>query len=187
MSMIRPIPFWPSLDPCAKLTPVQVRTSKPRIHQGGDFPWAAGSYNSRFGIKSLARINSNAEQVKPTIGDTRRAVNTSWVFAQLTPSPKTWPGDISELASATPIIEPINVCELEAGRPRYQVPTFQMIADIKSANTIANPAPEPTFRTSSTGRSANTANATPPPEVRTPIRFQHPDQITAMAGRSERV
>ncbi len=29
----------------------------------------------------------------------------------------------------TPTIEPISVCEEEAGRPRYQVPTFQMIAE----------------------------------------------------------
>jgi hypothetical protein len=33
--MISPMPFWPSFDPWAKLTPVQVRISTPRIHQGG--------------------------------------------------------------------------------------------------------------------------------------------------------
>ena len=33
--MMRPIPFCPSLDPCAKLTPVQVRSSKQRIQNGG--------------------------------------------------------------------------------------------------------------------------------------------------------
>ena len=33
--MISPMPFCPSLEPCAKLTPVQVRISMPRIHQGG--------------------------------------------------------------------------------------------------------------------------------------------------------
>ena len=38
------------------------------------------------------------------------------------------------------MIEPISVCELEAGRPSYQVPRFQMIAAISSANTIAKPA-----------------------------------------------
>ena len=44
----------------------------------------------------------------------------------------------------TPMIDPIRVCELEAGRPKYQVPTFQMIAAINSANTIAKPALLPT-------------------------------------------
>jgi hypothetical protein len=34
--------FWPSLVPCAKLTPVQVRTNVPRIHQTGG-PSFAGS------------------------------------------------------------------------------------------------------------------------------------------------
>ena len=33
--MIRPMPFWPSFEPCAKLTPVQVRIRMPRIHNGG--------------------------------------------------------------------------------------------------------------------------------------------------------
>ncbi len=33
--MMRPMPFWPSLEPWKKLTPVQVSTSKPRIHNGG--------------------------------------------------------------------------------------------------------------------------------------------------------
>ncbi len=47
---------------------------------------------------------------------------------------------ISALAMPTPMIEPISVCELEAGKPRYQVPRFQTMAAIKSANTIAKPA-----------------------------------------------
>ena len=33
--MMRPMPFWPSLEPWAKLTPVQVSTSRPRIQNGG--------------------------------------------------------------------------------------------------------------------------------------------------------
>ena len=33
--MIRPMPFWPSLEPWAKLTPVQVKISRARIHSGG--------------------------------------------------------------------------------------------------------------------------------------------------------
>jgi hypothetical protein len=77
------------------------------------------------------------------------------------------------------MMEPIRVCELEAGSPKYQVPRFQMMAEISSANTIANPAPEPTWITSSTGSSAMTPKATPPVELKTPIRFQHPDHTTA--------
>ena len=90
--------------------------------------------------------------------------------------------DINELASPTPMIEPISVCELEAGRPRYHVPRFQMIAEISSANTMAKPAPDPTLSTSSTGSSARTPNATAPLDVSTPIRFQQPDHTTATFG-----
>ncbi len=54
------------------------------------------------------------------------------------------------------MIDPKRVCELEAGRPRYQVPRFQMIADNRSAKTIAKPAPDPTWITNSTGRRAMT-------------------------------
>ena len=87
-----------------------------------------------------------------------------------------------ELPSPTPIIEPIKVWELEAGKPRYQVPTFKTIAEISSANTIANPAPEPTFSTNSTGKSATTPKATAPVEVSTPTRFHNPYQTTAIQG-----
>ena len=42
ISMIRPMPFCPSLPPCENDTPVQVRISRPRIHSGGGFlPWGA--------------------------------------------------------------------------------------------------------------------------------------------------
>ena len=47
---------------------------------------------------------------------------------------------ISWLAIPTPMIEPIRVCELEAGRPKYQVPRFQKTAATNSENTIAKPA-----------------------------------------------
>ena len=35
ISMISPMPFCPSFEPCANETPVQVRISRPRIHDGG--------------------------------------------------------------------------------------------------------------------------------------------------------
>src|ERR1700722_2164394 len=124
--------------------------------------------------------------MKPTRGEIRRVVNTSVAFAQFTPSPKLWPGEfIQAFASPTPIIDPMSVCELEAGKPRYQVPTFQTMAEISKAKTMANPAPEPTFSTNSTGSSASIEKATAPLETRTPIKFQRPDQITATTGGSE--
>jgi hypothetical protein len=80
----------------------------------------------------------------------------------------------------TPMIDPIRVCELEAGNPKYQVPTFQMMAAIRSANTIAKPALLPTCRISSTGSSDTMPKATAPLESSTPNRLNMPDQTTAM-------
>ena len=87
----------------------------------------------------------------------------------------------------TPMIEPISVWELEAGRPRYQVPTFQTMAAIRSANTIANPALLPTCRINSTGSSDTMPKATAPLESRTPRKLNRPDHTTAMFAGSERV
>ncbi len=83
------------------------------------------------------------------------------------------------------MIEPISVCEDEAGSPRDQVPRFQMIAAISSANTIAKPASEPTCRISSTGSSDTMPKATAPVDVSTPRKLNNPDQTTATFGASE--
>ena len=83
------------------------------------------------------------------------------------------------------MIDPISVCELEAGRPSHHVPRFHRIAAISSANTMAKPAFDPTWRINSTGSSDTTANATAPEDTSTPIRFHMPDQTTATCGSSE--
>ena len=88
-------------------------------------------------------------------------------------------------ATPTPMIEPIRVWELEAGRPKYQVPRFQMIAAISKANTIAKPAELPTCRMSSTGSSEMMPKATAPLESRTPRKLKNPDQTTATCAGSE--
>jgi hypothetical protein len=135
-------------------------------------------------ITTLAASSSKAAATKPTTGEMSSAIAVSCTLAQLTPSPNCWPLDIREFIRPTPTIEPIRVCELEAGRPRYQVPTFQMMAESSSANTMAKPAPEPTSRISSTGSRATMPNATAPVEVSTPRKFHRPDQITAWGGVS---
>jgi len=87
-----------------------------------------------------------------------------------------------ELASPTPMMEPTKVWELEAGRPRYQVPRFQVMAEMRREKTRANLAEVPTLSTNSTGSKLITPKATAPEEVMTPIRFQIPDQTTAGVG-----
>src|SRR4029077_9111925 len=92
---------------------------------------------------------------------------------------------MSWLAMPTPMIEPISVCELEAGKPNHHVPRFHRMAATNNANTIAKPALEPTCRINSTGRSETMPNATAPVDVTTPAKFQNPDQTTAIWGSSE--
>ena len=87
----------------------------------------------------------------------------------------------------TPIIDPIRVCELEAGSAKNQVPTFQMMAAMSSANTMANPALLPTCRINSTGSRETMPKATAPEDNNTPMRLNIPDQTTAMWAGSERV
>ena len=122
--------------------------------------------------------------MKPIIGEVTSANTVSSTLRQFTPSPNAWPA-ISEFVKPTPTIEPIRVCELEAGRPRYQVPTFQMMADSSSAKTMAKPASVRTWRISSTGSSATMAKATAPDDAMTPRKFHRPDHSTAWVGVSE--
>ena len=70
------------------------------------------------------------------------------------------------------MIEPISVCELEAGNPNHQVPRFHRIAAINNANTMAKPAPLPTCKINSTGSSETMPNATAPDDNRTPSKLK---------------
>jgi hypothetical protein len=92
---------------------------------------------------------------------------------------------ISALATPTPMIEPISVCDEEAGNPNHQVPRFQMMAAMSNANTMAKPAPLPTCRINSTGSSEMMPNATAPEDSSTPRKLKKPDQTTAKLAGSE--
>ena len=120
----------------------------------------------------------------PMRGEISRAFRTFMACSQSTPEVPLRMF-INWLAMPTPMMEPTMVCELEAGRPSHQVPRFQRIAAISSAKTMANPAPELTWRINSTGRSVMTAKATVPEEKSTPARLQIPDHTTAIFGSSE--
>src|SRR5215475_13207297 len=115
---------------------------------------------------------------KPKSGERSSDQPISVALLQSTPEVPSWPCSMA-LATPTPMIEPINVCELEAGRPRYQVPRFQMIAAINNANTIAKPAALPTWSMSSTGSSDTMLKATAPDDSTTPKKLKKPDHTTA--------
>ena len=69
ISMIRPMPFWPSLEPCENDTPVQVRISSARIHGGGGVLPLGASYSALFFTKVRSASSSSAAKTKPTSGD----------------------------------------------------------------------------------------------------------------------
>ena len=106
---------------------------------------------------------------------------TSLALCQLIPLASE-PFSRSEFIIPTPMIEPISECELEAGRPRYQVAKFQMIAAPNSDSTIARPRPVLMLTRRSTGRRWTMLKATPIPPAWTPMKFQIPDQTTAQVG-----
>src|SRR5580704_12968876 len=184
--MIRPMPFWPSLEPWKKLTRVQVSTRMPRIHVGGGWSPFGSANSSLLGMTNFTTSSRAPASTKPKIGENSRALPIDVAWVQSTPEVPLRPCS-SALATPTPITEPMSVCELDAGRPNDQVPRFQMIAAINSANTMAKPALDPTCRINSTGSSETMPKATAPDDHSTPKRLNIPDQTTATLAGSDRV
>jgi hypothetical protein len=163
---------------------VQVRISRQRIQNGGGWSFGGSLYNSGIRTSVFSTSSSSAAHRKPTSGESSSDLPTPSAWPQSTPLVPDGPC-ISWFISPTPMIDPISVCELDDGNPKYQVARFHTIAAISSANTIAKPAPLPTCRISSTGSSCRMPNATAPLEIITPRKFHMPDQITATFGVSE--
>ena len=69
ISMMRPMPFCPSFEPCAKETPVQVRISSPRTHKGGGALPFGSAYSSGVRTTNFNSSSRSAAQKKPTSGD----------------------------------------------------------------------------------------------------------------------
>ena len=124
---------------------------------------------------------------KPNSGEKQQRVNDLGRLAPVHARCRLPDRAADALATPTPITDPIRVCELDAGRPRYHVPMFQIIAAISRAKTMAKPAPLPTCRISSTGSSETMPKATAPEDSSTPNRLNRPDHTTAILAGIERV
>ena len=116
MSMIKPMPFWPSFEPWKKLTPVQVRISKPRIQNGGGSVPSGASYNFLSLTTAFKTMNSVAAIANPKTGESSSDLPMLPACAQSTPLVPDR-AFINWLAIPTPMIDPIKVCELDAGKP----------------------------------------------------------------------
>src|ERR1700722_21028241 len=133
----------------------------------------------------LRMVSSKNAALKPISGETSSVSPILGAWRQSTPLVPEGFVAISWFMSPTPMMDPINVCELDDGRPKYQVPKFHRMAAINNANTMAKPAPLPTCSINSTGSSETMPKATAPVETRTPEKLQNPDQTTARFGDSE--
>ena len=89
------------------------------------------------------------------------------------------------ITSETPSIEPMRVCELDAGSPIYHVPKFQMIAAIKSDRTTQIPKDIEEFAIFSSGRSFIIPMATPVPPMATQRKLKNAARTTAFRGSRE--
>src|SRR5471030_757440 len=122
--MIRPIPFWPSLEPCTKLTAIAEITSTRRFQNGGCFlssslrRWSGVLCIFDSGRHHFRPSSTRAATRKPAIGENTSDAPISIAFCQFTPS-ASGISLIRALARPTPRIEPIRVWELEAGIPKY--------------------------------------------------------------------
>src|SRR5208282_2906949 len=85
ISIISPMPFWPSFDPCAKLTPVQVSTSSARIQNGGGSVPTGASYSALFLITAFISHNRKNAPTKPTSGDNNSDFPMLVAWPQSTP------------------------------------------------------------------------------------------------------
>lgn len=157
------------------------------IHMGG-LESAGGSLKIPFAeslciLERKMNIKTIAIE-KPKSGEKSKALPIFIASDQLTPICDVFSGKV-EKTIPTPIKEPISVCELEHGIPKYQVPKFQMIAPNNTAKTIAADCAGACDITASTGNKLAIFIATSKPryeEKRTPAKFQAPDQTTAVIG-----
>src|SRR5262249_19545012 len=159
-------PFWPSFEPCAKLTPPQVDSSTARIHFGGLSPCTGGRYSAGFRIVFFATSNNTAAATNPMIGEINSDNPTSKAFVQLIPDRSC--RVIMLFAKPTPRIDPMSVCELDTGNPYHHVPRFQIIAANNNDSTITIDRTDELSVNKSTGSKLTIANATAVPPSSTP-------------------
>src|SRR6516162_2341627 len=133
---------------------------------------------------AFTSVSNKKASTNPKIGESSSDFPIFAACAQATPLVPDL-AFINWLAMPTPMIEPIRVCELDAGNPNHHVPRFHRMAAVNSANTIAKPALLPTCKISSTGNSETMPNATAPVDVTTPRKFHNPDHTTATFGSNE--
>ena len=106
----------------------------------GGLASASGSLNIPFLFSPVIterKININIIAIeKPNKGENKSAEPILEASPQLTPTFAWFSGNV-EKTKPTPKSEPMSVCELEHGMPRYHVPRFQIIAPNKTARIIA--------------------------------------------------
>ena len=172
------MPFWPSFSPWAKLTPPQVPMRTARIHHGGRSSPTGGVYSLGERKTAFMARRMTAAPANPRTGDTSRASPVSISLSRLTDLNFQSPFH-RLLATPTPTMLPMSVCELDTGSPRYQVPRFQMTPASSSDSTMTRAAPVRLSTSRSTGSRLTMPKATAVPPSSTPRKLRNPLYSTA--------
>ena len=162
---MRPMPFWPSFEPCAKLTPVQVRMSNPRIQNGGGAVPSGATYSSRFGIEHL---RDQEQQGRADESDERRQQQRLADVDGLRPVDAARAGLRRHHLVGDPDADDRADQRVRARRRQAEVPGAEIPDDRRRSaarRPSRNPAALPTCRISSTGSSETMPNATAPLET----------------------
>jgi hypothetical protein len=123
--------------------------------------------------------------MNPIRGDMRRDLITSCILCQLGTTLKAELIGRRVIAIVTHMIDPISEWELDAGIPKYQVPAFQRIAEMRSDNTTHTPKEVFCSAMTSSGSRCMIAIATLIPQSTTPKKFMIPERMTAFWGSSD--
>ena len=138
ISMIRPMPFCPSFDPWAKLTPVQVRTSRARIQNGGGSVPSGASYNFLFFSKDLESSRSRRSHGEPDQrGKQQRLVRCCWLGPIHAAGAGLWREQLIGDAHSDDRTDQ----RVRTGRGQTEIPGAEVPDDrrYQKANTMANP------------------------------------------------
>src|SRR5215204_713875 len=124
-SVITPIVFCPSLEPCEK---EMAAPEKIVIHLRS-LGWATGFLPAALGpaSSSVARVTTQARRT-PSTGEIRRE-------SMILVSAPHWTPEIQSAASPAPTRLPTRVWELDTGSPQNQVPRFHTSPAIRAAST----------------------------------------------------
>ena len=175
--MMRPMPFWPSFEPCAKLTPVQVRTAAPGpATAAADRPAVFKErrvFDENFRQQQQAAGYEKTDQRRDEQGHDRVLHLAIHAVAEYVTGREQ---GVHQAHAHDRADERVRTRRRQTAPPHADVPDdgrnqHREYHRVARART--------TMDHQFTGSKATMPNATAPLKTRTPVRFISPDQMTA--------